>query len=267
MKRRRNRRIKIFPVVVATILVLSLVLNVILLTVSGGDNKEGKVNLSSGVIVKNEEDKYSEIMDNEQQYPEKLIDLLERNIETLDFVYNYPEKKDVEPANSVGKVSKGTIPKLLQWDERWGYADYGDNIIAINGCGPTALSMVVVGLTGDDSITPYRIAKYAEENGYYVEETGTAWSLMYEGCENFGIRGNELPLDESIIFSELESGNPIICSMGPGDFTDVGHFIVLTGVEDGKIKVNDPNSRIRSKLWEYENLEGQIRNLWSFEKE
>lgn len=41
--------------------------------------------------------------------------------------------------------------------------------------------------------------------------------------------------------------------MRPGDFTTIGHFILLTGVEDGKIKVNDPNSKIRSsKLWDYD---------------
>ena len=39
--------------------------------------------------------------------------------------------------------------------------------------------------------------------------------------------------------------------------------MVLVGVEDGKFRVNDPNSVINSqKLWSYEELEGQIRNLW-----
>ncbi len=68
-------------------------------------------------------------------------------------------------------------------------------------------------------------------------------------------------------FQYLKKGNPIICSMGPGDFTTAGHFIVLVGVEEGKIKVNDPNSKERSsKLWDYETLEPQIKNLWVFEK-
>ena len=57
---------------------------------------------------------------------------------------------------------------------------------------------------------------------------------------------------------------PIICIMGPGDFTTTGHYIVLTGVQEGKFTVNDPNSRERStQLWTYEQLEGQIRNIWS----
>ena len=73
---------------------------------------------------------------------------------------------------------------------------------------------------------------------------------MSEGVQSFGIWGEELGLSRSEVFSALESGCPIICSMRPGDFTTTGHFIVLTKVENGKIKVNDPNSRIRSgQLW------------------
>ena len=35
--------------------------------------------------------------------------------------------------------------------------------------------------------------------------------------------------------------------------------------EDGKIRVNDPNSRVRSgKLWDYSRLEHQINNLWVY---
>ena len=52
--------------------------------------------------------------------------------------------------------------------------------------------------------------------------------------------------------------------MRAGDFTTSGHYIVLAGIEDGKYRVNDPNSYANSeKLWSYEQIEGQIRNLWS----
>ena len=44
----------------------------------------------------------------------------------------------------------------------------------------------------------------------------------------------------------------------------VWDYIVLTAWEDGAFAVNDPNSRIRSeKRWSYEELEGQIRNIWA----
>lgn len=194
-----------------------------------------------------------------------LRELVENNPETVDFVRNYQEKKDAPPAEDIGEVTAGVIPHLLQWDERWGYQIYGDNMIAVNGCGPTVISMVAAGFTGDNTITPYRVAKFAEENGYYEGEAGTSWSLMTEGAQQFGIYGEEMGLDENGIFSALESGNPIICSMRPGDFTTTGHFIVLVGTEDGRIRVNDPNSVKRSeKLWDYETLYPQINNLWVY---
>ena len=194
-----------------------------------------------------------------------LRELLENNPETADFIKNYPSMKDNPPAEDIGEVTKGVIPHLLQWDERWGYQIYGDNMIAVNGCGPTAISMVAAGLTGDSCVTPYKVAKSAEEQGYYTGESGTSWSLMTDGAQQWGIRGEELGLSREEIFSALENGSPIICSMRPGDFTTTGHFIVLAGVEDGKIRVNDPNSVKRSEeLWDYETLEYQINNLWAY---
>lgn len=194
-----------------------------------------------------------------------LRELVKNNPETVGFVRDYQEKKDLPPAEDVGEVTTGVIPHLLQWDERWGYQIYGDNMIAVNGCGPTVISMVAAGLTGDNTITPYRVAKFAEENGYYEGDAGTSWALMTEGAAQFGIYGEEMGLSEGEIFSALENGNPIICSMRPGDFTTTGHFIVLVGTEDGKIRVNDPNSVKRSeKLWDYETLYPQISNLWVY---
>lgn len=194
-----------------------------------------------------------------------LRDLVEKNPETAGFVRDYAAKKDNPPAETVGDITPGVIPHLLQWDERWGYQTYGDNMIAVNGCGPTVISMVAAGLTGDNTITPYKVAKFAEQNGYYEGDAGTSWSLMTEGAQQFGIYGEEIGLSRDTVFSALENGYPVICSMRPGDFTTTGHFIVLVGIEDGKIRVNDPNSVERSeKLWDYDTLEYQINNLWMF---
>ena len=86
---------------------------------------------------------------------------------------------------------------------------------------------------------------------------------MTYGCQEFGVTGTMLGLDENAMANTLSYGNPIICSMGPGDFTDNGHFIVLTGYENGMFHVNDPNSKIRSeKTWSYEELKNQIVNMW-----
>ena len=215
--------------------------------------------------LKEQDSRINTIISNYNDYPEELVDMLSRNIDMIDFVLNYPNKKGNVYSDNIGNISKGKIPLLLQWDERWGYANYGENIIAINGCGPTALSMVLAGLKGDSSITPYKIAKYAENNGYYVSGSGSSWSLMSDAPSAFGVKSEEIPLYKDTIMSILKKGQPIICIMGEGDFTTTGHFIVLTGVEDGKIKVNDPNSKARSNLlWDYDRIAPQIRNLWTF---
>ena len=201
-------------------------------------------------------------------YPEELIELLEKNEETYDFVVDYPENKDKDFEIDLSEEAKQDgIPLLLQWDERWGYVQYGSNMIALTGCGPTCLSMVYIGLTGDASMHPKKMAKFSEKSGYYTEN-GTSWDLMTEGAEILGLSATELPLDEVKIKEELRNGKPVICSMGKGDFTTQGHFIVLTGVDkDGNFLLNDPNSKKNSsRPWEYARLASQIKNLWSYEK-
>ena len=213
------------------------------------------------------------IIDKIDYFPDKILDLLLSNPETIDFVLDYPNEYPMSENNSSisikGDYVKGSIPHFLQWDKRWGYHSYGDNIIALNGCGPTALSMVIVGLTGDIKQNPKEIADFSYENGYYVEGTGTSWTLMSEGAKSFGIIPKELSLSENIILSALESGNPIIVSMRQGHFTTTSHYIVLTGVtESGKITVLDPNSIQRSAAeWDIDVFMQEARNLWSFTKE
>jgi len=208
------------------------------------------------------------VVENSADYPSSLLELLSKNEETLQFVLDYPEHKDDTPPETIGDVTVGEIPLLLQWDERWGYTNYGTDFLAITGCGPTCLSMVAAGLSGDNTITPNRVAQFAMDNGHYVDGAGSAWSLMTEGCQEYGLTSRELPLDENRMKSELMAGNPIICSMLPGDFTQKGHFIVIVGVEDDMFQVNDPNSQIRSdQLWSYDRISTQIGNLWAFYKD
>lgn len=212
-----------------------------------------------------EETQAKYILKNLDDYPANLLSLLARNSETLDFVAGYPQHKHDTPADTVGEVTQGEFPLLMQWDMRWGYANYGDGLMALNGCGPTALSMVICGLTGDDTITPYTAAQYADSQGLYVDGVGTSWDLMRTGAEHFGLTAKELPLDEGAVTRALKNGQPIICSVGPGDFTTSGHFIVLVGMEDGKIRVNDPNRHsTSSQLWDYDTLAEQINNLWAY---
>lgn len=207
------------------------------------------------------------VIRNISDYPKEYLDMLLDNVETLDYVKDYPEHKyDTKAGKITEDITVGEIPLFNQWDKRWGYLSYGNSKLAWNGCGPTALSMVVVGLTGDTSVTPKAVAEYSEKNGYYDPDVGTVWSLMSQGAAGFGLTITNIPLVADSIIRELENGKPVICSMMPGDFTDYGHFIVLTGIdEDGKIRVNDPNSIARSEMkWDIDRIVSQIKGLWSY---
>lgn len=211
----------------------------------------------------------SSIINNVTEYPTEILDLLIRNPETVDFALDYLNRKDYgEKINISDDYEKGEIPLLLQWDKRWGYSQYGNNIMAINGCGPTCLSMVAIGLTGDTSLNPKIIADYSEKVGFIEGESGTSWLLMSEGAKHFGLEASEIILDEGTILRHLKERKPIIVSVRPGDFTTTGHFIVLRDVTaEGKVLVYDPNSiELSNKEWDLKTIMAQARNLWSFSK-
>ncbi len=160
----------------------------------------------------------------------------------------------------------GQIPAFFQYDSRWKSEPYGDGTMELNGCGPTCLSMVICGLQGNVQYDPVTVARMADEGGYYEEGAGSLWTLMSEGAEKFGLQVHEVRFDEEHIRQELLEGRPIICVVGPGDFTTTGHFIVLCGVDSsGQVIVHDPNSVERSrKTWEIEEIMPQIKNLWAY---
>lgn len=199
-------------------------------------------------------------------YPDGVIELLDKNPETVDFVENYPKKKDSKPAETIGdSLQPGSIPLLLQWDERWGYSTYGTSIIAISGCGPTCMAMVASGLNQDPSITPAKVASFGTQHSYVDEENNTYWSFMREAGASWNLSCYESLLNETQVSAELSAGHPIICSVGPGNFTQIGHFIVLTGYENGNVTVNDPFSKANSEtLWNFSQIKDQIRAMWVY---
>jgi len=200
------------------------------------------------------------------RWPWNIIRLYESNPETKDFVFQYPFREEMKVDITRYKDSE-TVPLFLQWDPMWGYEDYGSSCIAVTGCGPTCLAMVGFHLTGDTTMTPDNIAQFAQRRGYYAKGYGSSWTLISEGAGELGLTAEELPLVKKKLTDALEAGSPIILALGAGDFTTSGHYIVLTGLEEGAFRVNDPNSRIRSeKLWTYEELEPQIRNIWAISK-
>ena len=212
--------------------------------------------------------KVEDILMNLYEYPENLLNLAVSNQETLDFVIGYPmHKSDIKPSGEVSQeeLAEG-IPYFCQWDERWGYLNYGDDIIAIDGCGPTCLAMVSAGLLQDTTKTPDAMADFSVDNNYYTPASGSAWSLMSSGAEKQGLISESVVVSEENIKAALQEEKPVICSMKPGDFTTTGHFIVLTGItESDMVTVNDPNSISRSmEEWDLKTLVEQMKAAWAY---
>ena len=77
----------------------------------------------------------------------------------------------------------------------------------------------------------------------------------------------EIPVERERVENNLQAGNPIIALMGPGEFTSNGHFIVLTGLQNGRLKINDPNSRKNSeKTWDIDQVLEQTKAVWVYYK-
>lgn len=211
-----------------------------------------------------EDERIAGILENSYKYPDKLLEALANNPEMTDFVMGYEENAGRVFGTLTQDEMKQDFPLFLQWDPRWGYGDYGDGSnIGLAGCGPTCLSMALFYLTGDESLTPDRMAEYSMKNGYYISGTGTAWALLQDVPEQYGISVSQSKAEENTMKTALDNGSVIICSMGPGDFTAAGHFIVIYGYDKKGFLVNDPNCVARSRqTWSFSDLKGQIKNIW-----
>lgn len=283
LRRRRRRRRKIRHSVIflcssIAVIVFVAVESRMITSGDGGTNRydveAGNNTYDNAVIenskisgknkIQNNQSMLDDIM-NSTQYPKQLKDLALKNEEALEFVYDYPAEHVKEHTiDLTEEASMDSVPLFVQWDKRWGYEKYSGNFFAASGCGPTTLSMVVVYLTHNRDASPIAVAKYSKEAGYSVDGSGSSWTLISEGCRHYGVKAKTVALDESRMKAELDAGHPIVINVGPGDFTDTGHFMVITGYDDEGFSINDPNSIEKSgKRWLFKNISSQIRAVWS----
>lgn len=283
LRRRRRRRRKIRHSVIflcssIAVIVFVAVGSRMITSGDGGTNKydvEARNNTYDNAVIENSKISEKNKIQNNQsmlddimnstQYPKQLKDLALKNEEALEFVYDYPAEHVKEHTiDLTEEASMDSVPLFVQWDKRWGYEKYSGNFFAASGCGPTTLSMVVVYLTHNRDASPLAVAKYSKEAGYSVDGSGSSWTLISEGCRHYGVKAKTVALDESRMKAELDEGHPIVVNVGPGDFTDTGHFMVITGYDDEGFSINDPNSIEKSgKRWLFKNISSQIRAVWS----
>lgn len=159
----------------------------------------------------------------------------------------------------------GTMPHIYQIDPAWSELPYAGGTIRENACGPTCLTMVYIFKTGHTDKTPADICALAEA-GNYAPTGATEWSFMTSGAWQLGLNGTQLYNDRESITQALRSGAPVIAAVRPGTFTNVGHYIVLHGIDDAnQIGVYDPNSASRSaRRWGVVEVLNEVEAMWAY---
>lgn len=154
-----------------------------------------------------------------------------------------------------------------QTDDRWANEPYGSDHIGGYGCGPAAMAMVAATLAAADT-DPARMAQLCVDLGYWASRHGSYRDIVPGVSEEYGLSCTPLTPDEvseSTILQSLSSGQLIVALVGPGHFTNSGHFIILRGVTlDGGILVADPASRERSlTVWEPSLILEELTSNWN----
>lgn len=204
------------------------------------------------------------IMKNKDKLDFSYLRILYNNNSAKLFIKDILENKVIDYYTGESAEFKRYIPYFLQWDRRWGNKNYGDYNIALYGCAPTCMAMIASGLLKDDSITPITFSQHTE----YLNKFGTDWNYFNEIPKKYGINVKNIVLDKELFTKEVKAGHPIVINVMPGDFTSVGHYLVLVDVDDnGNFILNDPNSpNNSSEKWSFERLSTQIKNSWVFSR-
>jgi len=203
------------------------------------------------------------ICDSAAAMPDILLQHLAVIPEMKDFTLNYPAMINIVfDGEFETEIVKGEVPLYLQYDNRWGYADYSKDILALRGAGPTALSMAYTYLMEDGSKNPIKIADYATEMGYLDDEGNTHWSLMTTGAESLGLKSTEIDTKKEDMIDAIVDGHVLICMVSKGDFTTDSSFILIHDYKDGFFYLKDPWSEARSMVgWDFKRLRGQIKKI------
>ena len=144
------------------------------------------------------------------------------------------------------------ITYFCQADEAWAKQPYGSDSIGGYGCGPTVMAMVVASMT-DAQTDPVAMSAWAVSHGYWARRSGSAHAIVPGTAQSFGLQAESFAArTPEELKAALTSGNLMVALMGPGHFTQRGHFILLRGVTlSGDILVADPNSPQRSlTVWD-----------------
>lgn len=154
-------------------------------------------------------------------------------------------------------------------DSGMGGEDYSSIPMNINsrGCGPTAMAMVASKMTGS-TIDPVMMSQMATDAGF-ARENGTNAGYFNYAANTLGIGSSQHKTSSAELTNALESGQPVILrGESNGDkhsvFTNAGHYVVATGLKNGKVSINDPRGENYSGDFDLSKVVRQSNVMWKF---
>ena len=102
---------------------------------------------------------------------------------------------------------------------------------------------------------------WAGKHGYYVSGAGSKHDVVPALAKQYKLKCKGVGKSKKEIIKALKSKKLVVAIMASGHFTKGGHFIVLTGIKDGKITVADCGSRERTKqTWSLDLIVNEARS-------
>ncbi len=141
-------------------------------------------------------------------------------------------------------TAMGTMLYYNQGDDRWGdYLYGGADPIRYYGCGPTVAAMLVNAFT-NEAVTPKEMADWCSENRCHAPQSGSYHSIFNKTLPAFGLQVESAAgADYDTAAELLRTGHVLVALMGKGEFTNGGHFIIITNIlENGNVSIADCNS-------------------------
>lgn len=153
------------------------------------------------------------------------------NPDLVDFVMAYPSSAGIDPATAIvaGDITT-QMPDTKTFDPNWGYVDYGNGCFALNGAAPTVISDVFSFCLDDPTLTPYRVAQWANEADFALTPVRSADDNIVQAASmQFGVNMNPINNYASLITDQLTYGYPMIIITGS---VEDPHFYALDTLDE-----------------------------------
>jgi uncharacterized protein YvpB len=136
------------------------------------------------------------------------------------------------------------VPHLSQRDQSWQNEKLGTcdkHTIKSAGCAIASIAMITSYLGNKMKVSELNKVLTANQEQGYFNGCDVKWYVptqIFQGLKLKWVYFNEFNLDR--VHKELNKGNPIIVGFNRVPFTQVQHWVVITGYVDGKYYINDP---------------------------